>query len=264
MAAALDTGAVHPLTTFTDTGVEVIDGFRIKNAADKVYGLSTMTDVLAQSINTGAIYAARLVGSKTFADYVERFGFGRVTGIELDTEVTGTIENARKKNDIYLATSSFGQGITTTPMQLITAYAALANGGKLLKPTIVKKIVFPDGSQEDHVKEEIRQIVSPRTSAQISSMLTAVVSEGHAKKAGVKGYLIAGKTGTAQIAHEDGGYGEEYNHTFIGYGPADDARFVMLVKFEKPNVSFAASTAVSTFGIVAQFLVNYLHISPGV
>ncbi len=262
MAAAIDLGQVEPQTTFTDKGFELIDGYRIKNAAGKVYGLSTMTRVLVDSINTGAIFAARRVGRVAFSEYVEDFGFGVVTGLELDTEVTGTIENVYKRGEVFLATASFGQGITATPMQLITSFSVLANHGKLLKPTIVHSLEYPDGSIEVNEPQEIRQVISSRTASQISSMLASVVDDGHQTSAGVEGFLIAGKTGTAQIADESGGYGEEFNHTFIGYGPADDAQYVMLVKFENPNERFSASTAAPTFGKISAFLVEYLQLQP--
>ena len=262
MAAALDTDKVEPQTTFYDEGFEIVDDFTIRNAAEKKYGLSSMREVLVESINTGVIFAARKVGRHDFAKYVEQFGFGRVTGLELDSEVTGTIENVYRKGEVFLATASFGQGITSTPMQLIMSYSVLANHGKLLKPTIIHSFEYADGSVETFEPQEIRQVVSSRTASQVSSMLASVIEDGHSTGAGVDGYLIGGKTGTAQIADESGGYGEEFNHTFIGYGPADDAKFVMLVKFENPNERFAASTAVPTFGKIAAFLVEYLELVP--
>ncbi len=263
MAAAIDSGTISKDTTFIDRGYENIDGHTIKNAAEKVYGLSSMTQVLIDSINTGAIFAARSIGIHAFAEYMNNFGFGKVTGIELDTEATGTVDNLARSSEVYLATASFGQGITATPLQLITAYSVLAHQGKLLKPTIIDSITYADGTIEKKENREIRQVISPRTAFTLSQMLAEVISSGHAHRAGVPGILIAGKTGTAQIASQSGGYNEEtYNHTFIGYGPADNPQFIMLIKYEQPNERYADATTANTFGAIAKFLVQYLKIPP--
>lgn len=262
MAAGLDTDQVLPTTTFEDKGYEMIDNFKIKNAAEKVYGLSSMRKVLIESMNTGAIFVARKVGKARFNEYVKNFGFGVKSGIELDTESAGTIQNIMRSGEVYMATASFGQGITATPLQLIAGYSAIANHGLLMQPTIIREKRFDDGHVEVEKPHAVRQVISGRTAATLSTMLTAVVDEGHAHPAGVKGYRIAGKTGTAQIADPGGGYLEVYNHTFIGYGPADDARFVMLVKYEQPNQKYADATTVHTFNTIASFLVNYMRIPP--
>lgn len=262
IAAGLDTGKLLPTTTFVDTGYEVIDKFTIKNAAEKVYGLSSMRDVLINSINTGTIFAVRSVGKDVFYEYVKKFGFGTLSGVQLDVEVPGVVDTIKQKGEIYMATASFGQGITTTPLQLIAGYAALANHGKLMQPYIIREKDFHDGRIEKTTPKEVAQVVSVRTAATMASMLTAVVEEGHAKPASVKGYRIAGKTGTAQIADPTGGYSDNYNHTFIGFGPSDDAQFVILVKYEHPNQRFADSTTVHTFQDIAEFLVTYLRIPP--
>lgn len=262
MASGLDSDQVLPTTTFEDKGYEVIDKFTIKNAAEKVYGVSSMRNVLIDSINTGSIFVARKVGKERFNEYVKKFGFGTLTGVELDTEVAGTIENIARKGEIYIATASFGQGITATPLQLIAGFSAIANHGVLMKPTLVREKRFDDGRVEKQKPVEVREVISAKSAATLSTMLTAVVDEGHAHWAGVKGYRIAGKTGTAQIADPGGGYLEEFNHTFVGYGPSDDARFVILVKYERPNQRFADATTVFTFNKIATFLVNYMRIPP--
>lgn len=262
ISAGIDTGKLLPTTTFTDVGHEVIDKFTIRNALDKSYGLVTMRDVLIDSINTGTIFAVRKIGKEVFYDYVKKFGFGTLSGVQLDVEVPGVVDTITKKGEIYMATASFGQGITTTPLQLIAGYSAIANHGKLMQPYIIRELDYHNGRIEKTVPKEISQVISVRTAATMSSMLTDVVDVGHAKHAQVKGYKIAGKTGTAQIADPKGGYSEDYNHTFIGYGPSDDAQFVILVKYEKPNQRFADATTVYTFQKVAEFLTTYLRIPP--
>lgn len=263
MAGALDAGAITPDTTYVDKGFIQLGSQIIKNAADKIWGKQTMTGVLKESINTGAYFAARALGHKDFRKYVQDFGFGVLTGVELDTEVSGNISSLEKEKEIYLATASFGQGITATPMQLASAFSAIANQGKLYKPYIVAEIRQPDGTVEKRAPQLVRQVISTRAARLLGGMLTTVVREGHGKKAGVAGYYIGGKTGTAQIAGPNGEYVESAtNQTFIGFGPVDDPAFVMLVKYEEPQRIYAESTAVPTFGEIAKFLLQYLEIPP--
>lgn len=260
MAAALDTGKVTPWTTYLDTGSVAIGNYIIRNFDGKAHGINTMIDVLSQSLNTGAIFAMRSVGIAVFADYVERFGFGKLTGIELASEVDGDISSLQQIKEIYAATASFGQGITVTPIQLIAAYAAIARGGTLVKPTIIETI-----DDNFKVKEGIRAI-SPETSDTLTMMLVSAVQNGYDKKAAVKGYKIAGKTGTAQVSKSDGpGYGEETIHSFIGFGPVGtmSPSFVILIKLDKPTaVRFASDSTAPLFGELISFLLNYFEIPP--
>lgn len=265
MAAALDQGAVTPQTTFVDTGEEKFGGFTIRNYEDKVYGEQTMTQVLEESINTGVIFAARKIGDAKFEDYIKSFGFGVSTGIQLQSESRGNISSLAQHKDIYTATASFGQGITVTPIQLITAYSALANGGTLMRPYIIDEVTKPDGTIVTTQPEAIRTVIKPTTSATISAMLVSVVQNGHGKRAGVPGYFVAGKTGTAQISKANGlGYDEHRTiGSFAGFAPATDPAFVMLVKIDVPrDVQAAESSAAPLFGDIAAWLLNYLNIPP--
>lgn len=263
MAGALDAGKVTPDTTFVDTGMLRIGPDTIRNAGNKSYGLQNMTGVLRDSINTGAVFAAEKLGLEKFKKYVQDFGFGVLTGLELDEEVPGNINSLNNKKPIYLATASFGQGLTTTPIQLISSYAAVANKGLLYKPYVVSEVRYSDGHKEKTKPRLVKQVISERTARILSAMMVVVVEEGHGKAAGVKGYHIAGKTGTAQIPSPDGKYSESAtNQTFIGFGPVDDPQFVMLVKYVEPQVNYAESSAVPTFGEIAKFLVQYLEIPP--
>ena len=263
MAAALDQDTVKPDTMFNDTGEVTIGKYTIRNSEEKIYGEQNMAQVLEKSINTGAIWVAQELGLPKFREYIENFGFGEQTEISLTGEVAGNIGSLYKKSDIYLATASYGQGITATPIQMVTAFAAIANGGKLVKPYIVDQIVFDSGLVEKYDPTIIRQVISNKTSMTLSAMLASVVESGHASLAGVPGYYIAGKTGTAQaINYGTGEYDEEKTiHTFVGFAPINNPQYVMLTKFNHPsNVEFAASSAAPLFGEISKFLLNYLQV----
>jgi len=264
MAAAIDQEKLTPETIYEDAGEVKIGNHIIHNANSQVYGEQNMVGVLKESINSGAIFAMRQVGPDIFREYVEKFGFGQLTGIQLDKEVAGTIDSLRKRGEIYAATASFGQGIMVTPLQMITSYAAIANGGKLIKPYVIDQIIDPFGNRQKTEPEEIRQVISPRTATLLSGMMVQVVRDGHAHKAGVEGYYLAGKTGTAEVAERGTGeYGERTIHTFIGFGPVVDPVFVMLVRLDHPTaVRFSADSAAPVFGDIARFILNYYQVKP--
>jgi len=266
MAGAINEGVVTPDTSFYDTGERSgICQKPIKNALLKAYEWQTMTGVLENSINTGMVFVVEKLGKKKFLDYVERFGFGMKEGIQLDTEVTGTVaslsENKGNDLDCYTATGSFGQGLTATPLQLATAFSAIANGGTLYRPYIVDIIEYTDGRVERTRPVSLGDVITERTARLVSAMMVRVIDSGQAKRAGVPGYYIAGKTGTAQISGV-GGYSAQTNHTFVGFGPTDDAKFVMVVKFEKPDRPWADGTAAPVFGKIAKFIMEYYHVPP--
>ena len=263
MAAALEEGAVEPTTTFVDEGFIDLEDFTIRNADHKKYGEVTMTQVLEESINTGIIFAEQQLGHDKFAEYMENFGFGKRSGVTLPFEAAGSIDNLYRGGDLYPATIAYGQGMTATPLQIVSAFAAIANGGKLLKPFLVDEIVFPDGTRQKTQAEVVRVVISPRAASTVGAMIVAVVERGHGKRAGVPGYYIAGKTGTAQVAYEDRlGYDPNRNiGTFAGFGPVDDPEFVMIVKIDEPQgVVFAETTAAPAFGEIAQFILDYYQI----
>lgn len=264
MAAAIDEGEVTPSSTYNDEGEVKIGPYTIRNSDLKAHGWQTMTQVLEKSLNTGVIHAVGEIGPKRFLKYVRDFGFGEPTGIELDTEVGGDISSLSKRGDIWSATASFGQGITVTPLQLVMAYGALANGGKLMRPYIVEEKRFDNGDVVRTEPTDVRQVVTKRTSTLVSGMLVRVVEDGHGKRAAVPGYYVAGKTGTAQIAKSSGGYeSDAFVGSFAGFAPVDDPAFVMAVKIDKPRgVQWAEATAAPLFGEIASFLLQYLQIPP--
>lgn len=265
LVAAIDAGRVSPNTTYEDTGSVQIGPHTIRNSDGKAHGIQTMTQVLEESLNTGTIYAVNRIGAKPFLKYVEDFGFGSPTGVEMDSEAAGDISSLRKKGDIWSATGSFGQGISVTPLQMVMAFGALANGGKLMAPHIVAERIAPDGAVTKIAPQAVRQVITKRASTLIGGMLANVVENGHGKRAGVPGYWVAGKTGTAQISRADGlGYEKDASiGSFVGYAPVDDPAFVMLVKLERPrDVEWAESSAAPLFGDIAKFLLQYLQIPP--
>ena len=263
MSAGLDLGKITPQTTFTDVGFIKAAEYTIHNFSNKVFGLQTMSQVLEQSINTGAMFVENIVGDDNFLNYAINIGFGQRTGIDLPGEVNGDITNLYSGRKINYLTASFGQGIAVTPIQLVNAYSAIANGGKLMRPYVVEKII-KEGGEEIITKPEIVSIpFSEKTSSKLKTMLVGVVDNGF-DKARIKGYDIAGKTGTAQIPDGKGGYDEnEFIHNFLGFAPAYEPKFVILIKMDRPHgITFAADSLSPTFREMAAFLLNYYKIPP--
>src|SRR3990167_6330301 len=263
MAMGLDLGKVTPQTTFTDTGFIKAAEYTIHNFSDKIFGFQTMSQVLEQSINTGAMFVENIVGDDNFLNYAINMGFGQKTGIDLSGEVNGDVTNLYSGRKINYLTASFGQGIAVTPIQLVNAYSAIANGGKLMRPFVVEKIIR-DGGEEEVTSREIASIpISEKTATRLKAMLVGVVDNGF-DKARINGYDIAGKTGTAQIPDGHGGYLEkEFIHNFLGFAPAYDPQFVILIKMEKPKgITFAADSLSPTFREIAAFMINYYKIPP--
>ena len=262
MAGALDSSTVTPVSLFKDTGFVKIDGETIHNVEDENFGTVTMTEVLEESINTGAVYVADLLGRESFRNYLKKFGFGGLTDVELSGEVAGDIDNLEREQLIYLATASFGQGIAVTPLQMVAAVGAIANSGQLMQPYIVDEII--DGKKITKRKPKaIRSVISSSAAAMLSSMMVSVVESGYGSRAKVSGYLIAGKTGTAQVPQSGGGYSDEVIHSFVGFAPATDPEFAALVKIDNPQEErFAAATAASVFGDLAEFVLKYYNIPP--
>jgi cell division protein FtsI/penicillin-binding protein 2 len=265
MAAAIDADKVTPTTLFEDTGEVKIGPYTIQNSDGKSNGIQTMTQVLEKSLNTGSIFAATQLGSASFREYVHAFGLGERLGIELETEAAGDISSLDKRGDIWTATASYGQGITATPLQMVTAYGALANGGKVMKPYIVAEVDHKNGRVDRTEPEVLRQAISKRASTLVAGMLVNVVENGHGGRAGVPGYWVGGKTGTAQIARAEGGGYEAsaFNGSFVGFAPVDDPAFVMITRIDRPkDVEWAESSAAPLFGEIADFLLHYMEIPP--
>ena len=265
MSAAVDSGAVTPNTTYNDTGEVNVGGYTIRNFDQKANGIQSMKQVLEHSLNTGAIFAQERTGDDKFLNYVVGFGFGQKSGIDLGGEVTGNISNLYSGRKINFLTASFGQGIAVTPLQLVNAYSTIANGGKLMRPYLVKEIIRPDGTTVKTKPQVLGAPISEKTSAQLKSMLVDVVDNGF-DKARIKGYDVAGKTGTAQIPDpEGGGYleNDQFIHDFVGFAPAHEPRFAIVIKMERPlGIKFAADSLSPVFGDLARYLIRYFNIPP--
>ncbi len=266
MAIAIDQGEVTPSDTYDDLGPVKVDEFPIRNALSKYYGLVSMTDCLSFSINTCLQSVSQKLGRKLFHSQLQKFGFGSVTGIELDNELPGALKDWRAWRNSDLSTSSFGQGISVTPLQMITAYAPLANGGKLVKPTIIDEIQHSDGTVVKNSPTVIGQVIKPETSETITAVLVRSADDGIAFAGKPKGYIIAGKTGTSQIAGPGGKYETGTGSTiasFAGYAPVSHPRFMILVKLDRPKRDdFGSKSAAPLFKDIATFLFEYYGIPP--
>ncbi len=270
LSAGLDQGKITPKTTYEDKGWVMVEGWPkpIKNSDYETHGghgVVDMVTVLEASLNTGSIFVEQKTGATEFADYVKKFGFGEKTGIELETEGLTNIQSLNRKTirPVEAATASFGQGITATPIQLIAAFSAVANGGILMKPYLVDEIIAADGSSQKTQPVQIRRVIEDKTAYMMAGMMVNVVDLGHAKYAAVPGYYVAGKTGTAQVADKERGgyYADQTIQSFIGFAPVEEPKFVILVKLENPkNVEFAANSAAPLFGKLASFILNYYQV----
>lgn len=264
LAAGLDSGRITPQTVYEDKGQVRIKGSVISNVDGRSYGQQTMTQVLEKSINTGAVFVQQKIGRDIFQDYIQRFNFDQPTNIDLAGEVGGDIANLFTGREINLATISFGQGITVTPLGLITAIGAIANRGKLMRPYLVEKMIDSNGLETIREPHLVKEVISPQTAEELTKMMVSVVENGFGKSARVPGYNIAGKTGTAQIPDlEKGGYSDKTIHTFVGFAPAFNPQFVILIKLDQPKgVRFAADSTSPVFKEIAEYLFNYLEIPP--
>ncbi|MBM3133826.1 MAG: penicillin-binding protein 2 [Chloroflexi bacterium] len=264
MAAGLQSKTITPSTTFYCQGATTVGSTKITNADKKAHGYETMTQVLQHSCNVGMVFVAGKLGRETFYKFVRNFGFGQATGVDLQGEEVGIVKypNSNAWSPLELATNSFGQGIAVTPLQLAVGVAAVANGGALLQPYAVQKIVDAQGTVTVTRPITVRQVISPETARTLSEMLVEVV-EHEGKLVSIPGYRLAGKTGTAEV-FVNGRYApDQFIDTFVGFGPADDARFVILVKIDHPKVNkWALDVAGPAFRSLANWLLAYWRIPP--
>ncbi len=264
MAGALEENLVTPETKFTDTGVVNVGGPAIYNFAKKVWGEQSMVGVLENSINTGAVFVEQKLGKNLFLKYAQKFGFFDKTNIDLAGEVFSSNETLKNGYPRDLATASFGQGIQMTSIQLIRGFSVIANAGKMMRPYVVEKIIYPNGQEKIQEPVLEKQVISEDTASKLSAMMVSVVENGGGRRAKVPNYYIAGKTGTAQIPKPGGGYYEtETIQSFIGFAPAFSPRFVILVRLDNPKQSDAASScAAPIFGKLAKYIIDLWQIPP--
>lgn len=263
MSSAINEGLVGPDTTFNDTGIAVIDGAVIRNWDFGVPGTESMTQVLINSSNIGAQWVAGKLGPERFYRYVDAFGFGKRTGVELPGEVTGMVRTPSDPTwgRIDLATNSFGQGIAVTPLQMITAIATIANDGVLPKPRFVKG--FRDGDSYREVPPvQVRRVMSAETAQKVTGMMVHVVEDNSLRLAVVPGYKIAGKTGTADLPTLSGYNTSVTYGSQIGFAPVADPRFIVLVRLDGAEKLYGGQVASPVFKRIAQQLFAYMSIAP--
>lgn len=264
MAAAMNEHTVKPETTFTDSGPVRIGKFTINTFDTKHHGLQTMTQILEKSNNIGMVWVAQQVGAPLMYDYLRRFGFGERTGVELEGETGGRLLPPNTWSQAQVATTGFGQGLAVNPLQVLNAINVIANKGQLMQPYIVARVRQSDGKEDVHQPTIVRQVISQDIAAQVAQMMVSVIENGVATLARVPGYHLAGKTGTAQVADENGKYSTDKKIiSFVGFGPVEDPQFSVLIKLDNPSgLSFASGTAAPMFRHVAEKLLTYYQISP--
>ncbi|MBM3257350.1 MAG: penicillin-binding protein 2 [Candidatus Liptonbacteria bacterium] len=257
MASAIDAGKITPETTYTDTGKLTLNKRTIKNFdydTKGTHGKVSMTYVIAHSLNTGAVFAEQRLGNDAFLSYLKKFGLDQKTGISLPGELKGSLRPLleRGATDIAFATASYGQGIAVTPLELIQAVGAIANGGNLMRP-------YLDAGMKPEV---VRRVISEEAAKATAKMMIAAVDRAEIAK--INGYAIAGKTGTAFVPDfKKGGYTENVINTYVGFGPVSDPRFIILIKLDQPpDAPLAGFSVVPAFQNLAQFVLNYYGIAP--
>jgi cell division protein FtsI/penicillin-binding protein 2 len=260
MAAALDLGLVSPGTTYLDTGEAYVEGGEvIRNWDLSANGTTTMVQLLQRSLNTGAVWLSGLIGATRFYDYVERFGFMEPTNVGLGGDTSGIVRTNEDPDwyPVDLATNSFGQGISVTPLQMITAQAALVNGGLLMRPYIVKEVATAEG-RRTFEPVVVRRVISQQASRTLVQMMNAVVDEVPGHFGQVPGYRVGGKTGTTTFPDRG-----DTIASFVGFAPLEDPRLIMLIKIDSPKDSpWGAVVAAPIFAELAPPLLTYLGVQP--
>lgn len=267
IASALDAKVITADTKYNDTGSVFVEKKQIFNFDKKGRGPNTsMQDVLNQSLNTGMVYAYQKLGKERMRDYMLAYGIKEKTGIDLPNETSGLVSNLNSPRELEYANASFGQGIALTPVEMIRALASLSNGGNLVTPHFVKKIKYDDGTFKDIEYPTKPTKITKETSDEITRMLVTVMDKslkgGTAK---FERHSVAVKTGTAQVAREDGkGYYDDRNtHSFFGYFPAYDPKFIVLLYAVNPKgTPFASVTWSDPFLNITKFLLNYYEVPP--
>src|SRR5438309_1104265 len=265
LAGALDSHAITPDYRFNETGSAVVGGFAIHNWDNRAHGMVTMTQVLENSLNVGAIKAEQLEGAGNFYQYLQRFGIGSPTGVDVAAETAAPLGDLAKWKASQLATAAFGQGVDATAIEMLAAVNVAATGGNLVWPHVVDQVIDSHGTRHPVQPRVIRQVVSPKTAQQMQQMMVGVVEHGSGFAARIDGFKnrIAGKTGTASIP-ENGKYlPDQTIGSFVGFLPADHPQFIMLVITRKPQVLFeGAYVAAPIWKTVASALITQWQIAP--
>lgn len=264
MAAALDSKVVKPETKCPICdGPISIGGYEIKTWNNKYIKDISMLETIQHSDNTGMVYVSQKLGLERMISYLKKFGIGDITGIDLQGEVAPSLRENDNWYPIDVATTSFGQGISVTPIELLTAFASIANEGIRMEPHVVSKIITADGETIPIKPKAVDRPISSVTAKVMTEFLVNAVDKGEAKWAKPKGYRIAGKTGTAQIPISGHYDPNKTIASFIGFAPANDPKFAMLVVIDRPTTSiYGSETAAPIFFSIAKDVLSYYGISP--
>jgi cell division protein FtsI (penicillin-binding protein 3) len=263
VAAALETGAITPGFTYNDQGALEVGGITIRNWDRRAYGVVDVTRMLVDSLNVGAATVGLRMGPTDFYTMMDRFGFGRLTGVDLQGEQAGTVTIPGDENwsEASYATSSFGQGIAVTPLQMLAAVSAIANDGLIMQPHVVRRVIDEDAVIES-VPTALRRPISAETAHTVRDMMVAVARDGYEGRAALPGYTIAGKTGTAQIPTPFGYDPQGSIASFVGFFPADDPQVLILVKLDYPRDYWGSIATTPVFRRLVERLVITLQIPP--
>lgn len=268
MAAALNEKVLTANTSYNDKGEVTVEKHQIFNFDKKGRGPgTTMQDVLNQSLNTGMVFVEQKLGRKNLREYLLAYGLKEKTGIDLPNETSGLVSNIETSpREIEYANAAFGQGVAFTPIELIRALASLSNGGNLVVPHVVKEIKYNDGTSKKMTYATKPTKITKETSDEITRMLVTVMDKSLKNgTARMDHYSVAVKTGTAQVANENGGgyYEDRHTHSFVGYFPAYNPQFIVLLYAINPKgVPYAAQTWADPFLDITKFLLNYYEVVP--
>jgi cell division protein FtsI/penicillin-binding protein 2 len=265
LGGALDDHAITPDTRFNETGVAVVGGVAIRNWDNRAHGNVTMTQVLENSLNVGAVKAQQMEGAGPFYQYLQRFGIGTMTGVDVAAETAGPLRDLAKWKPVELATAAYGQGVDTTPIEMLAAVNVIATGGNLVWPHVVDQVIDENGIRHPVQPRIVRQVISAKAAQQMQQMMVGVVEHGSGFAARIDGFKnrIAGKTGTASIP-ENGKYlPDQTIGSFVGFLPADHPQFIMMVVVRKPQILFeGAYVAAPIWKTVASALITQWQIAP--
>lgn len=261
VAAGLEEKVIKPSTQFNEEGPVKIGKYYIRTWNDKYSGKIDITRILQTSSNVGMVFIGNKLGDDKIVNYLEEYGFGKLTGIDVQGEVPSKLKY--QWYPIDYATATFGQGVAVTQIQMITAFSSLLNGGWLMKPYVVKHMISEEGHISKVKPKKIKRILSDKTSLQVRKMLQETVKHGEVQWDVPKGYQIGGKTGTAQIAVSGSYDASKTNASFIGFTPVNKPKFVILVTLHEPEASpWAAETAAPLFFDIAKDLIVEYNVSP--
>ena len=266
VATGLDTGVITTTSTYDDTGTMTLSGKKISNFDGKARGVVNVQEILSQSLNVGAATVALKVGKDDFMSYFTNFGFGEKTGVDQPNEATGLIANLKSGRDIEIATAAYGQGIAVSPIATARALSVLANGGMLVTPRFAKEIDYVDGTKKMLDFGVGKRVLKQQSSEDVTRMLVKVVDEALRKGAlKLDGYSVAAKTGTAQVPDpvSKNYFDDRYLHSFFGYFPAYDAKFLVFLYQKYPKgAQYASETLADPFHDLTKFLIDYYHVPP--